>query len=525
MQDGFFTNVESEYPDYLRDESRRTGQAGSISFPRSEEELCEHLRRAARDGVSVTVQGARTGITGGAVPAGGHVINLSRMTRVTGLRRDAESGDFLLTVEPGALLSELREAIDQKSFDIEAWSPALIETLEAFLGAGAYFFSPDPTETSAAIGGMAATNASGARSFLYGPTRRHIEALRVALVDGAVLELRRGRERARGRHFTLTDDAGRTLDGDLPSYRMPDVKNAAGYFAEDDMDMIDLFIGSEGTLGVLSAIELRLVPLPPVEWGVTAFLPDEESGVRFVESVRALPGAPSAIEFFDSRALDLLRRQKESNPAFGELPVLEPGWHTAVYVEYHGTVEDAVEDAVVEMSEALVECGGSEEATWIASDERDMSKLKDFRHAVPEAVNLLIDERRKREPALTKLGTDLAVPDGALRDVLSMYHAGLDAAGLEYVMFGHIGSNHVHVNIIPRDMADYERGKALYIEWGKAVVALGGSVSAEHGIGKLKTALLGEMYGEQGIREMRAVKRVFDPAGRLNPGNLFDAES
>jgi D-lactate dehydrogenase (cytochrome) len=119
------------------------------------------------------------------------------------------------------------------------------------------------------------------------------------------------------------------------------------------------------------------------------------------------------------------------------------------------------------------------------------------------------------------LGTDLSVPDAFLRTILARYRADLHRESLEHVIFGHIGDNHVHVNIIPDTLDDYRRGRALYLEWARAVVGLGGSVSAEHGIGKLKTDLLREMYGEKGIAEMRELKSIFDPAGILNPGNLF----
>jgi D-lactate dehydrogenase (cytochrome) len=245
--------------------------------------------------------------------------------------------------------------------------------------------------------------------------------------------------------------------------------------------------------------------------------------VEFVKRVRSDPPRPAAVEFFDHDALRLLREQKKIRAAFSEIPDMPDGWHTAVYVEYHGEPA-AVEGAVMVLSEAMAACGGDADATWIASDDGAIDRMKAFRHAVPEAVNLLIDERRRQEPNLTKLGTDLAVPDQNLEAVLAMYRRGLTDAGLESVVFGHIGNNHVHVNIIPATLADYERGRALYLGWAREVVAMGGTVSAEHGIGKLKTALLREMYGEQGIREMRRVKRLFDPQWILNVGNLFGAE-
>jgi len=513
-------DVAQEYPDYLRDESRRVGEAETISFPKTEAELRVQLTAVCSR--ELTVQGARTGITGGAVPSGGHILNLSHMNRIVGMRLDPDQGAFFLSVQPGLLLSEIREFTVGKDVDTSDWSETSAAALAQFRSASPHFFPPDPTETTASIGGMVACNASGAQSFRYGPTRRYVAGLRVVLTDGSVLDLQRGRHKAQARRFSLVTDTGHVLEGNLPSYTMPEVKNSAGYFVEDGMDLIDLFVGSEGTLGIVSRVEIRLVTAPPARWGVMVFLPDGDSAIRFVRAIRHAENGPAALEFFDSGALDLLRRQRESNPAFKEIPQLSAGWGGAVYAEYHGAEEDGVEQAVMAMSQRMMECGGDEDSTWLASDGKELDRLKDFRHAVPEAVNLLIDERRKAEPRLTKLGTDLAVPDAALDEVMKLYRDGLARTGLESVMFGHVGDNHVHVNIISRHMADYDKGKALYLEWARAVVAMGGTVSAEHGIGKLKTAMLREMYGEEGIEQMRGVKKLFDPEWVLNPGNLFE---
>ena len=518
---GFSGDVGGGYADYLRDESRRTGHADSISFPATEDEIRSHLRRAAKLDRAVTVQGGRTGIAGGAVPEGGHVLNLSRMNRCLGLREDPSGVGFLLSVQPGLLLADLRAALERASFDDADWSQDSRASLARLREAPAHCFPPDPTETSASIGGMATCNASGARSFAYGPTRCYVSRLRAVLANGGAVDLRRGVHRADGRAFSLGTGGGPDISGTLPALSMPEVKNAAGYYCREDMDLLDLFIGSEGTLGVLSALDIRLVPRPHAVWGVVAFVPSEPEAVAFVKTVRAAQARPAALEFLGARALALLQRQKQTNPAFRELPDMPPGDAAAVYVEYHGADEEAVESSVLDMSEALAACGGDPDATWLASDPREMQRLKDFRHAVPEAVNLLIDERRKSDPRITKLGTDLAVPDDRLTDVLALYRKDLGEAGLEYVIFGHIGDNHLHVNIIPRSCEEYERGKTLYLDWARAVVAMGGTVSAEHGIGKLKTALLREMLGDDGIRRMMELKRLFDPEGRLNRGNLF----
>jgi len=501
LPEGIHDRVRVEYPDYLRDESRRAGTAETISFPRSPAELQAHLVYARAAGQAVTVQGARTGITGASVPDGGHVLNLSKLTAVSEPHATGP-GPRCVTAEPGVTLETLRQALETAA-------------------GGQWFFPPDPTETSASVGGMIATNASGARTLRYGPTRRYVTGLRLVLADGDRLSLVRGQRRADGRRFRLETDGGRTIEGDLPHYTVPDVKSAAGYFVADDMDLLDLFIGAEGTLGVVAEADLLLAPAPPAVWGLQAFLPDERAALAFVRRVREAGwDAVAAIEFFDARALDLLREQKRTNPAFSAVPDMPPAWHTAIYVELHGN-EEAVEETMMNVSAAMVACGGDEDATWLAADSRELERLKSFRHAVPEAVNLLIDQRRKTEPALTKLGTDLAVPDAVLEEMFAMYHADLDQCGLDYVIFGHVGNNHVHVNLLPRSRGEYERGKAVYLAWAQQVAAWGGTVSAEHGIGKLKTAMLEAMYGSAGIDEMRRLKALFDPEGRLNPGTLF----
>ncbi len=487
-----------EFTDYLRDESRRTGRAAAIALPRNEDEVRHALQVARQRGWTVTPQGARTGIAAGAVPEGGLILNLSHMNHMG----PVQPGERI-TVEPGVVLSELQTALAGRNL----------------------FFPPDPTERSASIGGMLSCNASGALSYHYGPTRNWVRSARIMLADGDTLHLERGMK-ARARHVDLVTGAGRRIRTELPLLDMPSVKSAAGYHVRPDMDLLDLFIGMEGTLGIITAAELQLLPQPHCRNALTAFFPNEPAALQCVHFLRGetgirLPSPPAAIEFFDAHALNLLRQAKAGNPAFAKLPALDSRFHTALYVEFHSEDPAPVEESILLTAEHLQTAGVGENDTWFAGSAREIETMKDFRHATPEAVNLLIDQRRKQHPTLTKLGTDMSVPDPALERVMALYHQGLAGAGLEYVIFGHIGNNHVHVNILPRDMDDFQRGKALYQEWARAVVALGGSVSAEHGIGKIKTPLLLQMFGESGIAAMKHIKQVFDPEGRMNPGTLF----
>ena len=522
MQPDFIsTQVAAEHPDFLRDESRRSGTADALAQPRTEEELRVALALARERGWPVTVQGGRTGITGGAVPEGGLIISLSRMNRVLGLRQNAD-GRFVLKVQSGVVLQDLRRMLHAREFATDGWDTESLAALAALRAALPQIFAPDPTETTATLGGMVACNASGACTFRYGATRPHVVGLRLMLADGDVLALQRGVARAHGREFALETESQRRLVGRIPNYELPQVKNAAGYFAAADMDLLDLIIGSEGTLGILTELDLQLLSAPGVRWGLMAFFPDQVAAVRFVNGARAAGDAQLvALEYFDAHALDLLRRTRPRSEALTALPEMPAHFHTAVYAELHAADEDAAGDSAAALAEIMTASGGSEDASWLAASEHDMEKFKAFRHALPEAVNSLIDERRKTEPTLTKLGTDMAVPDAHLGAILERYERDLAAAGLDYVIFGHIGNNHLHVNILPASKADYQRGRELYLAWARDVVEWGGTVAAEHGIGKLKAPMLEIMFGAAGIAGMRAVRRVFDPAARLSPGNLF----
>lgn len=520
----------SEFDEYLRDESRSTGDADSISFPRTEGDIRTVMRSlygaTGPDGrpVPVTVQGARTGLAAGAVPAGGHVMNLSRANAYLGLRRD-QTGSYLVRVQPGVVLAELRRHLARHTIPCAGWDAASLAALEELYAGPEQFFPTDPTETSACIGGMAACNASGARSYAYGPMRPHVASLRVVLADGDVVALRRGEVVARGRHLTLETEGGRTIELDLPTYTMPATKNASGYFVADDMDAIDLFIGSDGTLGIISELELILSPVPQVSWGINCFFGTEDDAIGFTCAVRPALAHACALEYFDAAALDILRRQRERSTAFSALPALDDAWGCCVYVELACDDEAEALADLARLRDILAACGGSEDATWVGRTDVDRECQRFFRHAVPESVNMLIDERRRTDPTITKLGSDMSVPDDRLRDVVRLYRESLAAAGLESAAWGHIGNNHLHVNVLPRDAADYAAGKRLFQTWARAVTDMGGAVSAEHGVGKLKRDFLAVMYGADHIREMAALKRQLDPYGQLGQGNLFAVDT
>jgi D-lactate dehydrogenase (cytochrome) len=508
-------------PEYLTDESRYAGRADSLSFPESAADLVETVGRLAASAVPFTVQGARTGITGGAVPEGGHILNLSRLTRITGFGFDEAAGTFTVTAEPGLTLAALQDHLRRKDFGADLEDAASQRAFERFRNAGRFFFAPDPTETTATLGGMAACNASGARSYRYGPTRGHVAGLEAVLPSGKTARLERGRSFARGREFRLELEGGSAIEGSLPRYAFRPIKNAAGYWIRDNMDLVDLFVGQEGTLGVISSLTLGLLPQPAHTLGVLFFFKAEKPALDFVVRLRADAAAgsavkPSAIEYFDKEALAITAALKNE-----AIRAPDPAHRAAVYVEADGDDEERLFEYFEKLSGLLARYGQDPDANWAGTSPAERESLRLFRHAVPEAVNAYIAAARRDAPGLTKLGTDFAVGDDALRALVALYRDKLDAAGLRTVMFGHVGDNHLHVNVLPRDRQEYETGKRTFAEIAAAVVGMGGTVSGEHGVGKLKRDLLALMYGPDDIGDMKRLKRIFDPGYLLNRGNLF----
>ncbi len=213
----------------------RDGFAERVVLPENAEEVAQILAAANSERVPVTVSGAGTGTVGGRVAFGGIVLATDKLNRIKKIVRE-EVGGYAVA-EAGVILADLQRAVDHEGL----------------------LYPPDPTERGCFIGGTVATNASGARTFKYGATRRYIRRLKVVLASGEIVDLRRGDVRA--------DSAGRirigSIDAKLPSYQMPATrKNASGYFVAPEMDGVDLFIGSEGTLGVICEVEARLLPKP-----------------------------------------------------------------------------------------------------------------------------------------------------------------------------------------------------------------------------------------------------------------------
>lgn len=478
------------------------GHADEVVLPESEDDVAEVLRECSAKNLPVTVAGAGTGLAGGRVPSGGVVLSMAKMNNIV----EIDPENLRAVVEPGVILQHLENTLRERGL----------------------FYPPDPTERGGQLGGNVATNASGARTFKYGPTRNWVERLNVVLSTGERLSLRRNQNKAQGHTLTLQTEGGRELHLPVPHYKMPATsKHAAGYYAHPDMDALDLFIGSEGTLGVITQIELRLLNLPEDLFTGIVFFPNKENTLNFVDEVRdlsqhnACTHSPEqvgsffearAIEFVDKNALDFIRDKYPAIPAEADGGAV---WFEQEINVRNASSADVHEQLVGQWAEIIERHTVLVDQSWFGLTEKDHQRMRDFRHAVPSAAYEFIAQHKVR-----KFGTDMAVPDNRFREMLGFYRSQIEPSKLQNVTWGHIGNSHLHVNLLPKNEEQVRKAQQIYDDSVTEALRLGGTVSAEHGIGKIKKKYLYQMYGREGIEEMNKLRSILDPAGILGVGTM-----
>lgn len=487
---------QDEIQDFLTDASNmKGGSVERVYFPETAADIASILKEANTNNIPVTVSGAGTGLVGGRVPFGGIVIAMDRFNRIKDINADEKFG----VVESGVILGDYQKKTESRGL----------------------FYPPDPTEWSCQMGGTVATNASGSRSFKYGATRPWIKRLEIMLPTGDLLNIKRGEYLFdENGAATITTESGAKIVLKQPTYDMPHTsKHASGYFSRPRMDVIDLFIGSEGTLGIVTEIETSLIAKPEKYLSGIVFFKDQTDLLSFVSKAREASLKTrqdktentidaSLLEYFDRNALEFIRHK---------FPLVPENMAGAIFFEQETTEEN--EETVLTLWNDLLEVSDAEiEVSWFAINAEDAKKMREFRHALPVAVNEWIVKHGQR-----KVSTDMAVSNEEFPKQLRFYQDTLAQAGLNYVIFGHIGDNHVHVNILPRDEAEAQTARNIYGRFIARTCIVGGTISAEHGVGKLKKHYLNVMFGERYLNEMIEVKKALDPNFILGRGNMFDA--
>ncbi len=372
--------------------------------------------------------------------------------------------------------------VDERARTVRVEPGVLLGDLQRALAPHGLFFAPDPTsDQECTVGGAVACNASGPRTLRYGPTRAHVRALTVVTADGSTIEVRR------------------------PAVE----KNTAGLFPVQDP--VDWFVGSEGTLGIVVEAELALLERPAREVGLAIPLPDEARALAFIVAARESRAVrPRCLEYFDAESFAIVRGQAESAS-------WAAGSGAMVYVEETTDGSEPPLDAWLELAGRF---GGNEADIRVFEGDAAIREARRLRHAVPATMH------ERVAPYLAsggrRVSTDWAVPYPLAAAAVAMARRHAREAGIPPgIVYGHLGNGHPHQNFVARDPEDVRRMEAVVEQTLRDVIAMGGTVSAEHGIGKLKTRWLPLQLSGMQMDVMRALKTALDPDGIFAPGNIL----
>lgn len=466
--------MRERFHNYLKDESMMMGAAESISFPETEAEIGKILQLMRENRTPVTIQGAKTGVVGSAVPLRGHIMNLSHMKKIKSFSI-SQDGEALVTVEPGVTLEDLRKAIQR------------LETPKAF------FWPPDPSELTATVGGIASTNAKGTCYYLYGNTASYIPGIRVMNAKGIVRDVKKGQD-------TLV------VNG-------------------EPKDLLDVYLGSEGMFGVITAITLRLLPKPGEQWGIGFFFETSENGMSFADKLKAtsfqVQGADiAAIEYLDPTIINALEvhhnpRVKLMHTAGSDAPL-----SAMVYVEIHGEQEKAIEKIAQYLMVDASKFNSDPDKTWAFSGEPEIDRVRNFLHAADLTVISHIEKARCVDSRITKLGLDFSLERNGLKTLVNRLENKLQEENLKACFRGHMGSS-LHVDILPESYEEFVKGKAFWETWVEKYPDALGSAITSYGIGKLKRSIFLKTLSTACLRDLLQLKKQLDQESLWNPGNMI----
>lgn len=412
-----------------------------VVWPRTSQQVADVLRIAHQNHIPVTPWGAGSSLEGNPIPLfGGILLSLERMNQILTLHAD----DFQVTVQPGIGYKDLNKLLGQHGL----------------------FFAPDPG-ANASIGGMLANNAAGSRTVKYGATKDNVLAMEVALADGRLIKV-----------------GSRSI------------KQSAGY------DLLHLFVGSEGTLGVITQATLKLMPMPNVMSGVVATFTEVETAVSAVVDLRASGLDIAALEFVDAATSDLLSREEGVN--WGKNPTL--------LMEIHAT-----HAATAELDLALVQeiCQAHGAIRFQATtDSAERQKMWSVRHHMFETLRRVFANHRWQL-------ADVAVPISRYPALVAFARQALQARSLPELLVGHAGDGNLHIAAPYQSEAVCRQAQAANEEVVLKAIELGGTSTGEHGVGVGKAKFMVREHGETAVNVMRSLKQTLDPRGILNPGKVL----
>ncbi len=418
----------------------------AVVFARSTAAVSGVMKIASRERIPVTTRGAGHGYVGGCVPVrGGIALAMERMNRI----KEISAEDFVAVVEPGVVTGRLQDEARRKGL----------------------FYAPDPASLKdCSIGGNIATNAGGPRCLKYGVTRNYVLGLEVVLADGTVARV-----------------GGRTH------------KNKTGF------DLVGLFTGSEGMLGIVTEATLRLLPLPPTRAVLSASFPNMPTAAAAVQAVFARGHLPSAVEIADRFTLEAARLY-----AKGETPI--PPGEAHLLVETDGQ-EASVKEEACALAGLLAEAGAL--SVESAMGDEGCERLWALRRGFSESL---------KATGLKKLNEDIAVPRGRLVDLVEFGARLGRTYGVAVACFGHAGDGNIHVNLMvedPDDPATKARMEKALDELFQGVLGMGGAITGEHGIGLAKKRWWTQAVDAGSAELHRRIKTALDPQDLLNPGKFL----
>lgn len=457
---------DDERIEHYREDTMMRGDPDAVLRARDEKEIKEALIFCNKNKIPVTFCASQTSMTGASVATEGLLISTEKLEGVADVSE--HHGKTTATIRPGTVVADAQRTIDEAGF----------------------FYPVAPTSRDECrIGANVSTNATGEDSFKYGPIRCYVERIRVFLADGSEKIFER-------------------LPDEIPS----DAHNRAGYFT-DWKNPLDLFIGSEGTLGFIAEVTVRLLPKSPEFFSALIPFPSNLKALEcLVDLVKNRTPSIRTLEYIDNGSLGAMKTA-EGVPQFPEAT------RALLYFkeEYQKDKEASLDKLYKKITTFVPQMFA--DSIIIADTPKQKENFRLWRHRIPEWAN---EEGRKYwDVNGGKVGSDWWVPVVRLLEMMDFFYKEAQTLGLPYIAYAHLGRGHPHTNIFAKTPKEWKFAEEILVRCCKKAVDLGGGVAGEHGIGKIHTNLMPIQHQAKIIEKMKGWKKIYDPNWILGRGNLF----